>query len=578
MFRLHRLSCSPHFFDPVEFKEGVNLILGERSDKGPQGKKVNGVGKSLCVEFLHFALLRSFSDTRVSRIPREILPEDFQVELDLSVGTQRMTIIRRLASPNEPTITTPVGTQTFAKLEDATQYLGELLFAAHPFAGQISFRQLLSLLMRDESSGFQDFLDPHSPKRNIPVDITPHLYLLGIDLRPYQNLRQTIERLKEQRKVIAVLKKSLTDNNSIKIQDVPLKLNAEREAAQKIEQALATLKADPAFESVEADIVAIETELHRLRAHRKALGYQISEIQSIPLPERIDAPDLKIVFERIEAGLGELVEKSLDQAIDFKSEIEKLQHSLQQDEIQRLESERERCRVDIERLSARHAQLVRDIDTEGALGELKTGLEVANQRTRDYHRLEAQYREYEELQEASSDLKAKRVNDLQEVRHLLSASKAVEQSMNATVVAFHQRIMNSSDALFQFQLNDRTTVDRPLKFDLRIQDDGSGSINRDRVFIYDMALLFDPLARRQHPGFLVHDGILEVDQDTLTKCLNFIHQQMEDAPAFQYILTLNKDRIDNPEQRAEIDLDLEEAKRATFTKESQFLKTRYQEL
>jgi uncharacterized protein YydD (DUF2326 family) len=112
---------------------------------------------------------------------------------------------------------------------------------------------------------------------------------------------------------------------------------------------------------------------------------------------------------------------------------------------------------------------------------------------------------------------------------------------------------------------------------LRIQDDGSRSINRDKVFIYDMALLFGKPSRVVHPGFLVHDNILEVDQDTLTQCLNYLNEKMENGLEFQYILTLNLDLIDNPEQREGIKLDIDECRRATFTKSSQFLKQRYQE-
>ena len=75
-FRLHRLYSEPEFFAPIEFTPGVNLILGEKAeDGGAQERKVNGVGKSLCVEFLHFALLRAYEQTRVARIPAARIPD-----------------------------------------------------------------------------------------------------------------------------------------------------------------------------------------------------------------------------------------------------------------------------------------------------------------------------------------------------------------------------------------------------------------------------------------------------------------------------------------------------------------------
>ena len=154
MLRLHRLSSEPECFAPILFRSGVNLILGERSEgTDAQGRKVNGVGKSVCIEFLHFALCRGFAETRVSKIPEDVHPRELVVVLDLTIGQERLQIRRAIANPEQPTIVTSDGAETvFETLEDATNYLGALLFAGHDNAGQLSFRQILSLLMRDERS------------------------------------------------------------------------------------------------------------------------------------------------------------------------------------------------------------------------------------------------------------------------------------------------------------------------------------------------------------------------------------------------------------------------------------------
>lgn len=79
-----------------------------------------------------------------------------------------------------------------------------------------------------------------------------------------------------------------------------------------------------------------------------------------------------------------------------------------------------------------------------------------------------------------------------------------------------------------------------------------------KVFIYDMALLFNQYTRDRHPLFLVHDNIFDVDQDTLVQCLNYIYKQEEQYQDFQYILTLNRDKIENEEQRKLIQMDIDE--------------------
>jgi len=579
MLRLHQLSSEPECFDPIAFHSGVNLILGERSDgTDSQGRKVNGVGKSVCVEFLHFALCRRYSETRVSKIPEDILPQGLIVVLDLSIDSNRLQIRRAIANPEQPMIVSSNGTETvFESLEDATQYLGDLLFAGQENAGQLSYRQVISLLMRDEGSGFKSYIKPHDISKRVPDDIAPHLYIMGIDLTTYRRLEESIERLESQRRILRELRLVVTNHDEFKISDIPSKLNEERQATRKINDALTTLRADPGFEEVEGDLNQIEVELQQLRAERKGVSFKIDQIQSIPLPERIDASDLKIVYDRIKSGLGDLVEKSLEQAKFFKAEIEKFQQTLRQDELTQLEARRRDLSGKIRKLSDQHADLTRQIDRNGVLSELKTGLEIATRRTDEYHRLESQFRLYQDKLQEFENTKAERTNDLQALARTLNECKDTEQSFNDTIVLLHEKIMQSSFASFRFKLNHSPTAKRPLSFELRIQDDGSKSIDQVRVFIYDLALMFDPICRQNHPGFLLHDNILEVDQDTLIKCLNVLHDQMETEDDFQYVLTLNRDKIEIEEQRHDIRLAINQAKCASFTKTNQFLRKRYQE-
>ena len=72
---------------------------------------------------------------------------------------------------------------------------------------------------------------------------------------------------------------------------------------------------------------------------------------------------------------------------------------------------------------------------------------------------------------------------------------------------------------------------------MRIDDDGSHSIERTKVFIYDVALMFNNYTKKRHPRLLIHDNIFDVDQDTLVQCLNYLHKKEEQNPNdFQYIL------------------------------------------
>lgn len=579
-FRLHKLSSEPPAFDPIVFRDGVNLILGESSPKGAQAKKVNGVGKSVLVDFLHFALCRDFKDTRVSLIPPGILPEELTVVLDLSIHGKIYQIRRKTATPEQVTLIdrTDATSRTFPRIEEATRHLGDILFTGDPLATQTSFRQLLSLLMRDEASGFRNPLNPMSADKRAVPPLQPHLYLMGIRYDSIQRYEVLKREMKSLTTSINHLEKILTENRTLKMADLPAKLNEERERVKTIEAALATLKTDPAFKAVESKLVAIESELLQLRSERKRITWQIEQIRIVPQSERVETTDMKIVYDRIRAGLGDLVRKSLEQAMSFKAEIEQFQQSLIKEELGILETRHRDVQQQISRLSDTHRELTQQIDNREVLSELRNGLTAASKQSESYHMLSSQFQMHERQLREKSDLKFKLETQLREVRLVLEEHHAIEKTLEDRIIALHQRIMSSAEASFKLVTAESTRRDRPIDILIRIKDDRSKSIDEAKVLIYDLALLTAPLSPTRHPGFLLHDNILEVDNDTLIQSLNLIGELEDSGTNFQYLLTLNRDKIDPTEIAKQITLNIPGHTVARLTKEAPFLGTNYQEL
>lgn len=577
--RLNRLSSEPALFTPITFRFGINLILGEKSDgDSDQAKKVNGVGKSMSVDFIHFALLRDFAQTRISRIPKDQLPDELTVILDLSINGETLQIRRSLVHPNEPRIIRNGQSTTFGNLAEATRFLSDLLFTGIATHGFTSFRSLMSLLMRDEGSEFSDILRTMPADRNTPGDLTPHLFLMGFDLVQYRVLLQSIKDLDAQTALVSQLKKDLTRQGTIPLSDIPAGLNQDGKEVKAIEAGLAELKAEPAFAQVEADLNEIEADLARLRGRRKGISYQIDQIRAMPQPEVIDETDLAIVYDRVRAGLGELITKSLEQAKAFKAEVESFQRSLLNEELNRLDEKRRNLTEQIRRLSSDHADLVSRVDRKGTLKELSAGLSVAMHKQQDYYRRVTLYDQFTGADQRKEDLKSERQLAMDGLRKHLQDHKAIEASMNYEVSAIHQRIMGVANASFTLQLNTGARIKQPLDFELMIPDDKSHSIERTKVFIYDCALMFARCTQGRHPGFLVHDNIFDVDQDTLVQCLNYLQEKIDDGVDFQYILTLNREKIEAEERNQQIHTDITEARRAILMKTAPFLGFRYQEL
>lgn len=155
--------------------------------------------------------------------------------------------------------------------------------------------------------------------------------------------------------------------------------------------------------------------------------------------------------------------------------------------------------------------------------------------------------------------------------------KKIIDDFTDTILQIHEFIMGNKECSFSIQTIDKARRKTPVELTLRIYDDGSHSVDRTKVFIYDMALLFNQYTRDRHPLFLVHDNIFDVDQDTLVQCLNYLYKQEEQYQDFQYILTLNRDKIESEEQRKLIQMNIDEHQVAVFTKKKKFLGRDYQE-
>ena len=225
--RLNRLYSENNVFEEISFHDGVNIILGEKyDDSSVKGRKTNGVGKSMCIEFLDFCFLSDYDKSRVAKIPKEVFPLEENVILDLDIGAETIIIKRNREQADQPVIIRGGKTVSFDKLQDARDYLTGIIFSELNGKTVPSFRNLFSILMRDERSEFKDIIKCHDLTKKIPDDLSAHLFLLGLSLEAYKNTLETIKEIEAVNTVIAKDKKELTQEGKKKISDVKAELNA----------------------------------------------------------------------------------------------------------------------------------------------------------------------------------------------------------------------------------------------------------------------------------------------------------------------------------------------------------------
>jgi uncharacterized protein YydD (DUF2326 family) len=519
MIRLQRLYTEPQYFKPIIFTDGINLIIGDKSEGS---RKTNGVGKTMCIEFINFCLLKDKKDSRVLKIPEKQFPLDVKIILDLQINNKQLTIIRTLENPDKITIINSKEESFLNSTSEASKYLQNLLFINQPNKSVFpSFRQLLSPLMRDERSEFKDLINSFDTKKRIPPDYIPHLYFLGIDISIYKDYKNVYKDIETQAKLLSELNKAITEDGNLNIKDVRAKLNALEDEVKRLNTAIEDLRTNESYNSIHKDLVSLETDLETLRTRQKAIRYEIKKIESLPKPENISKTEISILYNQFKQGLGEFIEKSLSEMENFKAKIDNFRNTLVNNKLETLKGELNILSIKIGEKDKAYSDKIKSIDNGKILKDIKTGISIYNKKSEELNKIRYQITSYDEAFKHRRDVLKPRLDQLKlDINRQIEDCEQIKKSFEQTILDIHEVIMNSREASFNIETKNSSKRKDYIDFEMRIKDDGSHSVERTKVFIYDVALMFNEYTKQRHPGLLIHDNIFDVDQDTLVQCVS----------------------------------------------------------
>jgi uncharacterized protein YydD (DUF2326 family) len=363
-----------------------------------------------------------------------------------------------------------------------------------------------------------------------------------------------------------------------KVSEAKAKLNELDSEVSKINASIEQLRSNASFDSVQDDIVKLESQLSLLRTRQKTIKYEIKQIGCLPEPENISEKEIALLFNQFKTGLGDMVEKSLHEVKEFKNRIDIFRNTIINEKLEQLKKQLYDINTQIQKLDITYSDKLSLLDNGGVLKDLKTSIHIYNTKNQERENLRAALVRYEKGDKEKKTLKGNKDLKIREFDDLITQKEDLIQKFEETILEIHKATMGNRHAHFDIKTVATSQGKEFLEFDFRINDDGSWSTNRMRVFIYDAALLFNENTRLRHPGLLVHDNLFNVDNDSLEKSLNFLHKQAENHPGeFQYILTLNREMVETMEAKAILKFKVEDYERARFTKNDRFLGKAYSE-
>lgn len=572
MLRIRKLYSEPQAFDPIIFKDGINLILGETTENNV---KTNGVGKSMAVEFINYGLLKRHDESRVSLIPNEALSYSTLICLDFEINGKPITIKRSIENHNCPTLIADGKIIPFTDIEDATTYLTALLFGSANDESIPSFRAMMGPLIRDERSEFKSIIKCFDTNRNIPPDYTPHLYLLNIDPKPYKQAKSLLVEIDKIGKAISKAKDNITAITGKNVSEAKAELNELTSQVNKIHQEIERLENIEGYDTIKDEIIDIERQLDEFRSRQAVIKTELSKIKLFRGDNYIDESEVAELYNQFKAGLGDLIKKQIEEVTAFKKKIDSFQKTLIDGRRKELEDSLKEIDTAINCLDRLYREKLSLIDQKGALKNLRQTIAIYQRKMEDHASLSVFIKKLAEYEREKKEKTNERDRLIFLLDSFVTNSSSVIDSLEQTILDIHEFVAGNRHSSFEIEITKKKEI---VKFELRIYDDGSHSNEREKVFLYDIGLLTNSETGKRHPGLLVHDNIFDVDYDTLIKSLNYLSDNESTLTQRQYILTLNSDKIYDADLNSRLRLNLEGLKRAAFTKSARFLRTSYQEL
>lgn len=544
-------SSSLQGFKAMQFRNGLNIVLADKSPGANERQSRNGAGKTSFVELVHFLLGANAKPSSIFRSDA-LIAHEFSLTVDLygaSVTVTRSgTKPARLeiegdpsAWPIQPKLDKANGSMHITN-EQWRSILGAAFYDLD-IAGSgrfgVTFRQLFAYFVRRQESGA--FLSPtqQSQKQGLYDQQVAVSTLLGLDAR----IPQEFQEVRTQERAMLELRKAAKGGG--------LNSYIATAAALRTELAIVSAKATRLRGRVDAFTVVQEYEALEREADeitRSISGWNDQNTQDRQLISRLEAslqaetPPEVSTIEKLYRDAGVLLPGVVQKRFE---EVETFHRAIVENRKQHLSSElgsaKERIEVrnsERELADTRRRQLMEMLSSGGALEHYTTLREEAARAESDVKTLGDRLVASERIESTKTELEAERTK-------LLGALQSDYQERADIVAEAVLAFEDLSNALYERagRLTISPTRNGPeVSFD--IEGQRSKGIGNMQIFCFDLMMMDLVTKRNSGPGFLIHDSHLfdGVDERQVARALQLGARHAEEV-GYQYIVTMNSDAV-----------------------------------
>lgn len=571
---IRSLRANQNTFKAVEFKDGFNVILADRTKSSTKKDSRNGLGKSTLIELIHFCLgSKPVSGEGIRN--KALSGWIFSLEIDLDKKTY---IVSR--SVDEPgriiiegnTQSWPLDLRVdektnkkFLLANEWTEILGWLMFdipiGRGPLKYAPSFRSLISYFIRSGRDAFSNPFEHY--RKQLEWDIQVHnSFLLGLDwekAQEWQILKDKEKNLTQIRSAVGsgVLPSLFGTVGELQAQKIRLDEKAADEKRQ-----LDEFKVHPQYKEIEHKANTLTAQIHEASnqniSRKQLLGYYNNS-----LAEEKPATEYSIEELYKEAGVvfPDSIVKHIDEVKEFQKQVVENRRDFLTAEMRRLTDEIDGAERLIKTLSDNRAELMMVLQSHGALEEYTWLQQMHSKTISELEETKARIENLRLIEQGRSQIKIEKEKLLLRARLSFEENEISRQNAISLFNSNSESLYNASGRL----IIDISSTG--YKFNVDIDRSSSQGIEQMKVFCYDLMLSQLWSKKKRSPGFLIHDSTIfdGVDERQIASALQIAHSEVR-KKGFQYICCLNSDLI--PWDEFESDFNIKNEVILTLTDES----------
>jgi uncharacterized protein YydD (DUF2326 family) len=548
---LNKIYAEPSgLFEDVQFRNGINVIFASKDEQVKGKSSLNGVGKSLLLNFLDYALLSS-TTAHIKSAKKNNDLEHYSIVLEFSIEKTEYIIKRSLGDSSSITIIGPVKTRNFDSAIKARKFLCNTIFKRDGYDGKFSDRWLRKLLpffikKQENPKTKVNFLDPIKYSRSQEMELIPyHLLFLGINNRLFWRNFEIKSELKQKTAAIKEVTSFIEDTYNLK--DIPQaenRIDRLKNEVKEYEINIDKFQLSDQYDDAEEEGNILTTEIKDLSYSNHLDEIKLKNYKaSLDVNDSISPIKIRNLYKDLNLLLAGNIKKTLDEAIQFRKEIAESREEFLSAEIIELKQDISERKKAIGRLEQKRVPVFEFLSAKNAIDDLTKAYQSLSRKKDSINELEGQIRLYQDLNREKNEREAEIAKGFLRITNFIVDNKDQVSDFRGIFFDVYESIYpENKKKNYGFLFEPCATKDSKVKMEVFLPAELATGKNNARTLIYDLSVLLHGISQNLHlPKFLIHDGIFDgMDPSHFISLYEYVEKTVQKTK-FQYIVTLNEE-------------------------------------